>query len=241
MTERAARPSADTITGTISIGEVLQLLKREFPDVSISKIRFLEAEGLVCPERTPSGYRRFAQRDIDRLRAVLTLQRDQYLPLKVIREALDESDAQVESEAPASILGTGLRADDFRAGTGRVRMTRGELAEAVSLEESYVAQLEGIGVVWASPAGHYDEDALAILQVVARLSAFGIEPRHLRSFRVVTDRETGVIEQMATPFSQPRDRDGRARQQEVVRELASLFVQLHAALLRADLIRGGRA
>lgn len=241
MNEQAARPGAEAITGTISIGEVLQLLKREFPDVTISKIRFLEAEGLVCPERTPSGYRRFAQRDVERLRAVLRLQRDQYLPLKVIREALDEGDAHVESEAPVSILGTGLRADDFRQGTGRVRMTRGELAEAVSLEESYVAQLEGIGVVWASPAGHYDEDALAILQVIARLSAFGIEPRHLRSFRVVTDRETGVIEQMATPFTQPRDRDGRARQQEVVRELASLFVQLHAALLRADLIRGGRA
>lgn len=241
MTQRAAGSAADGITGTISIGEVLQLLKREFPDVTISKIRFLEAEGLVCPERTPSGYRRFAQRDIDRLRAVLTLQRDQYLPLKVIRDALDGDEEQVRAETPASAAGSGLRPEDFRPGTGRVRLTRVELAEAVDLDESYIAQLEGIGVVWASPTGHYDEDALAIAQVISRLSAFGVEPRHLRSFRVVTDRETGVIEQMATPFSQPRDRDGRARQQEVVRELASLFVQLHAALLRAELIRGGRA
>lgn len=241
MTQRATGSSAEGVTGTISIGEVLQLLKREFPDVTISKIRFLEAEGLVCPERTPSGYRRFAQRDIDRLRAVLTLQRDQYLPLKVIREALEGDDEELRAEEPASAAGSGLRPEDFRPGTGRVRLTRVELAEAVDLEESYIAQLEGIGVVWASPTGHYDEDALAIVQVISRLSAFGVEPRHLRSFRVVTDRETGVIEQMATPFSQPRDRDGRARQQEVVRELASLFVQLHAALLRAELIRGGRA
>lgn len=241
MTQRASGSAAEGVTGTISIGEVLQLLKREFPDVTISKIRFLEAEGLVCPERTASGYRRFAQRDVDRLRAVLTLQRDQYLPLKVIREALDGDEEQLRAEAPASTAGSGLRPEDFRPGTGRVRLTRVELAEAVQLDESYIAQLEGIGVVWASPTGHYDEDALAIVQVISRLSAFGVEPRHLRSFRVVTDRETGVIEQMATPFSQPRDRDGRERQQEVVRELASLFVQLHAALLRAELIRGGRA
>jgi DNA-binding transcriptional MerR regulator len=235
----SARSSdAAIVTGTISIGEVLQLLKREFPDVTISKIRFLEAEGLITPERTPSGYRRFAQPDIDRLRAILTLQRDQYLPLKVIRDALD-ADADADPASPTA--GSGLRPEDFRPGAGRVRMTRGELAEACGLTEAYIAQMEGLGVLWAAASGHYDEDALAIASVVSRLSAFGVEPRHLRSFRVVTDRETGVIEQMATPYSQPRDRDGRARQQEVVRELASLFVQLHAALLRADLIRSGHA
>ncbi len=241
MSERASGAASPGLTGTISIGEVLQLLKREYPDVTISKIRFLEAEGLIAPERTASGYRRFSQGDVERLRSVLSMQRDQYLPLKVIREALDSDEAASAATAPVSAVGSGMRPEDFRPGAGRVRMTRGELAEAAGLDESYLGQLEGIGVLWASPAGHYDEDALAITQVISRLSAFGIEPRHLRSFRVVTDRETGVIEQMATPFSQPRDRDGRARQQETVRELASLFVQLHAALLRADLIRGGRA
>jgi len=239
MTGRAENGSSPVVKGTISIGEVLSLLKREFPDVTISKIRFLEAEGLVSPERTASGYRRFSQQDIDRLRDVLTLQRDQYLPLKVIRESLDE-DPDNPSKA-ATPAGSGMRPEDFRPGAGRVRMTREEISETAGLPAPFVAQLEDIGVIWASAAGHYDEDALAIAQVIARLSAFGIEPRHLRSFRVVTDRETGVIEQMATPFSQPRDRDGRARQQETVRELASLFVQLHAALLRAELIRGGRA
>ncbi len=142
MTERVGEPSPPVVSGTISIGEVLQLLKREFPDVTISKIRFLESEGLVTPERTASGYRRFAQRDIDQLRAVLTLQRDQYLPLKVIRDHIEAGMADPEAAAKLPVAGTGLRPDDFRAGAGRVRMTREELAEACDLTEAFIAQLE---------------------------------------------------------------------------------------------------
>lgn len=239
MTDQVGDLSRPLVSGTISIGEVLTLLKREFPDVTISKIRFLESEGLVTPERTTSGYRRFAQRDVDQLRSVLTLQRDQYLPLKVIRESL--ADGLPDPDSPAPVAGTGLRPEDFRPGAGRVRLTRTELAEECGLDEAYVAQLEAIGIVWATAAGHYDEDALAIAAVVARLSAYGVEPRHLKTFRVVTDRETGMVEQMATPYSHPRDRDSRAREQEVVRDLAALIVQLHAALLRAELIRVGKA
>ena len=223
--------------GTLSIGEVLSILKREFPDVTISKIRFLESEGLVTPARTSSGYRRFADEDIRRLRDILTLQRDQYLPLKVIRE-------QLEQPAPtAASSGSGVRPEDFRPGAGKMRLTRTELAETTELEESFVAELEELGLVWISPAGHYDEDAVAICQVAARLSAFGIEGRHLRSFRVVADRESGLIEQMITPFSRTsgRDRNNRAESVESVREIASLFVQLHGALLRAELIRSGKA
>ena len=223
--------------GTLSIGEVLSILKREFPDVTISKIRFLESEGLVTPARTSSGYRRFADEDIRRLRDILTLQRDQYLPLKVIREQLKQPSATAASS------GSGVRPEDFRPGAGKMRLTRSELAETTELEESYVAELEELGLVWISPAGHYDEDAVAICQVAARLSAFGIEGRHLRSFRVVADRESGLIEQMITPFSRTsgRDRNTRAESVEAVREIASLFVQLHGALLRAELIRSGKA
>jgi DNA-binding transcriptional MerR regulator len=241
MSEGVDDTRRPVVSGTISIGEVLSLLKKDFPDVTISKIRFLESEGLVTPERTASGYRRFNDHDIQQLRAVLTLQRDQYLPLKVIRDSLGDGLTDPDAPAKAPLAGTGLRPDDFRPGAGRVRMTREELADASSLTEAFVAQLEGIGLIWATAAGHYDEDALAIASVVARLSSFGVEARHLRSFRVVADRETGLVEQIATPYSQPRDRDGRAREQETIRELASLFVQLHAALLRAELIRGGRA
>jgi DNA-binding transcriptional MerR regulator len=223
-------------SGSLSIGEVLSALKRDFPDISISKIRFLEAEGLVTPARTPSGYRRFTTHDVHRLKQVLVLQRDQYLPLKVIREQLEAG-----APDPAPVAGSGLAPEDYRPGAGRVRLTRGELAEESALSEAQVGQLEEIGLLWATPAGHYDEDALAIATVVARLSAYGIEARHLRPFRVVTDREAGLVAQMATPYANPRDRDGRARQQEVIRELAALLVTLHAALLRAELVRGGRA
>lgn len=232
------QPSQESTRGTLSIGEVLSVLKREFPDVTISKIRFLETEGLINPARTSSGYRRFSDDDVRRLRDVLTLQRDQYLPLKVIRDQLERS----ADDAP-SAAGTGMRPEDFRPGAGRVRLTRGELAEMAGLEEAYVAELEGLGLVWVSPAGHYDEDAVIICQLASRLSRFGFEGRHMRSFRVVADRETGLIEQMATPFVKTtgRERDSRVRSQEAVREIAALFVQLHAALLRADLIRSGKA
>lgn len=234
----SARQSPEPASrGTVSIGEVLSVLKREFPDVTISKIRFLESEGLVTPARTSSGYRRFADDDIRRLREILTLQRDQYLPLKVIREQLEKPSSQ------AAASGAGLRPEDFRPGAGRLRLTRTELAETTELDESYVAELEELGLVWVSPAGHYDEDAVAICLVAARLSGFGIEGRHLRTFRVVADRETGLIEQMITPFTKTsgRERDSRARAQEAVQEIASLFVQLHGALLRAELIRSGKA
>ncbi len=235
----SATGSAAGYGNTVSIGEVISVLKKEFPDVTISKIRFLETEGLVTPARTPSGYRRFSVHDVERLRAVLTLQRDQYLPLKVIKEQLENPGST--EPATVSVAGGGLNADDFRPGAGRVRLTRAELAEHAGLSEAAVVQLETLGLVWAHASGHYDEDALAVSQIAGRLAEYGVESRHLRSFRVVADRESGLVEQIATPYSQPRDKDSKARLQETVRDLASLFVQLHAALLRAELIRSGRA
>ena len=198
-----SQTASSRVVGTLSIGEVLSLLKREFPEITISKIRFLEAEGLIAPERTASGYRRFAERDVLQLRSVLTMQRDQYLPLKVIREQLEDG-----ADESAPVAGTGLRPDDFRPGAGRVRLTRAELAGQVGLAEQGIAQLESQGLVWASPAGHYDEDALAIATVIGRLAGFGVEPRHLRAFRVVADRDSGLIEQIANPYARPRDPDG---------------------------------
>ena len=233
-----SQPASRTVSGTLSIGEVLSLLKREFPDITISKIRFLEAEGLVTPERTASGYRRFSHRDIDQLRSVLTMQRDQYLPLKVIREQL--TDPPDSADQPGSVAGTGLRPQDFRPGAGRVRLTRTELAEQVGVPESMIAELEEQGLLWCSPTGAYDEEALAVAATVARLSQYGVQPRHLRSFRVVADRDSGLVERIAAPLGSPRDPDASARAQETVRELAALFIQLHATLLRAELVRAGK-
>ena len=223
---------------TLSIGEVLSMLKKDFPDVSISKIRFLETEGLITPSRTASGYHRFDTHDVSRLRSILTLQRDQYLPLKVIKDQLDTDLEQAGLAAPLS-TGLGVRPDDFRPGAGKVRLTRRELAEETALSEALIIALEKDGLVWTNATGHYDEDAVQICMIAAKLSEFGVEARHLRSFRVVANRESGLVEQIATPYSQPRDRDAKARSQQTVRELASLFVQMHAALLRAELIRSG--
>ncbi len=223
------------MAGTLSIGEVLTLLKREFPDITISKIRFLESEGLITPERTNSGYRRFGDRDIEQLRSVLTMQRDQYLPLRVIREQLTEG-----ADPSGAVAGTGLRPEDFRPGAGRVRLTRLELAEQVGVAESVIAELEEQGLLWCSPTGAYDEEALAVASTVARLAQYGVQPRHLRSFRVVADRDSGLVERIAAGMDSPRDPDARARAQETVRELAALFIQLHAALLRAELVRAGK-
>jgi len=223
------------VSGTLSIGEVLTLLKREFADITISKIRFLESEGLITPERTNSGYRRFSDRDIEQLRSVLTMQRDQYLPLRVIREQLTEG-----ADSSGAVAGTGLRPEDFRPGAGRVRLTRLELAEQVEVAESVIAELEEQGLLWCSPTGAYDEEALAVASTVARLAQFGVQPRHLRSFRVVADRDSGLVERIAAGMDSPRDPDARARAQETVRELAALFIQLHAALLRAELVRAGK-
>nr|MCH9677625.1 MerR family transcriptional regulator [Actinomycetes bacterium] len=126
-----------------------------------------------------------------------------------------------------------------RPGAGKVRLTRRERAEETALSEALIIALEKDGLVWTNATGHYDEDAVQICMIAAKLSEFGVEARHLRSFRVVANRESGLVEQIATPYSQPRDRDAKARSQQTVRELASLFVQMHAALLRAELIRSG--
>ncbi|MCH9738145.1 MAG: MerR family transcriptional regulator, partial [Actinomycetia bacterium] len=171
---------------TLSIGEVLSMLKKDFPDVSISKIRFLETEGLITPSRTASGYRRFDTHDVSRLRSILTLQRDQYLPLKVIKDQLDTDLEQAGLAAPLS-TGLGVRPDDFRPGAGKVRLTRRELAEETALSEALIIALEKDGLVWTNATGHYDEDAVQICMIAAKLSEFGVEARHLRSFRVVAN------------------------------------------------------
>lgn len=215
-------------TTTLSIGEVLSLLRREFPDVTISKIRFLEAEGLVTPERTRSGYRAFTTANVDRLREVLRLQRDQYLPLKVIRERLDE-----DGEPPAD---RAAQPADFRPGGGRVRLGPADLAEAVGVPEALVRELSGQGLIAPLPTGHFDEDAYAVVAVIARLAPFGIQPRHLRAFRTAADRDSGLIQQAAGPYR----RRSTEQAEEVVRELAALLMTLRTALLRAELARGVR-
>ena len=174
----------------LSIGEVLTKLRGDFPDITISKIRFLESEGLIEPQRTPSGYRKFTTSDLERLRYVLLAQRDQYLPLKVIKENLDALDRGLQPAAaggvpsPRPSLATvdGEFAPAAFAEQTEMRLSRDELLEASGLEDSQLVELESFGLI-AIRGRHYDGDALSVAKAVAEMAGFGIEPRHLRSFK----------------------------------------------------------
>lgn len=233
----------------MSIGEVLSQLRAEFPDVTISKIRFLESEGLITPERTPSGYRKFSRDDVARLTYVLAAQRDRYLPLRVIKDHLGAMDRGLQ---PPDLPGGPLKvpralmaaqdvpgAEQFGSESTPIRLTRAELLGTVGLTETQLAALEQFGLLAARSARsdqqHYDQTALTIAQTVVEMSRFGIEPRHLRAFRAAADREVGLVEQVIAPLVRQRGPEAKGRAEEVARELAALSVRLHAALVKAGL------
>ena len=229
----------------LSIGEVLSKLRSDFPDVTISKIRFLESEGLIEPQRTPSGYRKFTAVDLDRLRYVLLAQRDQYLPLRVIKENLDALDRGLQPAAvsggvagPRPSLATvdgEITPASFNESSD-MRLSREELIKASSITDDQLMELESYGLITIR-GRHYDNDALSVANAVSEMAGFGIEPRHLRSFKSAADREIGLIEQVITPLTRQKSSDSKARAQEVQKEIASLSVRLHAALVRAGLNR----
>jgi DNA-binding transcriptional MerR regulator len=232
--------------GQLSIGEVLAALRVDFPDVTISKIRFLESEGLVEPQRTAAGYRKFSRRDIERLRYVLTVQRDQYFPLKVIKDHLDAIDRGLEPAGPYGVpqvphvaaVGEGgdFTAEVFRRDGNDLRLSRSELCEAAAVDDDLLAQLESFGLVRPRPGSqHYDGDALLVAQTVREMAAFGLEPRHLRAFKTAADRQVGLFEQVVTPLRRQRDAAAVARAEEVVAELAAASIRLHAVLVRIGL------
>ena len=221
-------------------------MRSDFSDITISKIRFLESEGLIEPQRTPSGYRKFTTSDLDRLRYVLLAQRDQYLPLKVIKDNLDAIDrglqpAQVGAVAtprPTMSVATidGEMAPSSFGEVSEMRLSRDELLKNSGLKEDQLVELEGYGLI--APRGrHYDGDALSVAKAVTEMGGFGIEPRHLRSFKSAADREIGLIEQVITPLTRQKNSESKARAQEVQKEIASLSIRLHAALVRGGLNR----
>ncbi|MGN9811747.1 transcriptional regulator FtsR [Micromonospora sp. BQ11] len=227
----------------MSIGEVLAELRADFPDTTISKLRFLEAEGLVEPQRTAAGYRKYSWDDVARLRFVLTAQRDQYLPLRVIRDQLAEWDATGDSpgrQRPTLVaVGPGGevpgRASEEAAESSEVRLGRADLVARSGLDSSTLGELERLGVVVSDPPGWYDADALIIARAVAGLAAYGLEPRHLRGYRSAADREVGLFAQLVAPLARQSDPAARARAAETARELVALSQQLHAALVRVGL------
>lgn len=222
---------------TKPIGGVLKILKEDFPDITISKIRFLEGEGLISPERAPSGYRRYSEHDISRLRYILDVQKNQYLPLKVIRENLEAMDRGEEPVAQAAVVETPHPLDLVPpAATPRasgkkraIHVTRKDLLAMSGLSEARLSELEEHGLV-APRRGtaFYGRDALTIAVAARKLAAYGMDARHLRAIKQVAEREAALIEQAVTANTRRRSAS-RADVAEVMR----LVMYAHAALLRA--------
>jgi DNA-binding transcriptional MerR regulator len=240
-----------------TIGEVLNQLKEEFEDITISKIRFLESEGLIYPDRTESGYRKFTVDDVDRLRFILTAQRDHYLPLKVIREQLDRLDAgEPTSAGPPPPGGSGAPADADRADAGGlaaaleaatgdglgldrtaedVELGVREFCEATGLSGEEVRQLREFGVLGERAAdaagGPFNADDVLAGKAARELLRLGLEPRHLRMYRQFVDREVALFEQLVTPLLRQRNPEARRQASRQLETLAGLTGKLKRALL----------
>ncbi|WP_445228192.1 transcriptional regulator FtsR [Corynebacterium sp. H78] len=218
-------------TGKMSIGAVLNELKQEFPDVTVSKIRFLESEGLISPSRSASGYRRFARADVDRLRYILTVQRDNYLPLKVIKEQLDEIDqGNAAGEGLASVTPL-VTADQFRE-SAVVTLSRSELCDRSGIDESFLDSLITAGLVKPDTMNCFDGDALLIAETAAKLRDFGLDARHLKTVRTAATREADLVAQAAQPLAKSKGGKGRQKAEEMAREMTALLVTLHGTLVK---------
>ncbi len=232
----------------MSIGVVLDTLRAEFPDITISKIRFLEAEGLVTPERTASGYRRFTAYDCARLRFILTAQRDHYLPLKVIKAQLD---AQPDGELPQSpsayatrlvpVGSAGADHDGVPAGPAgpavQARLSRDALLERSGVSDELLTSLVKSGVITPIFKGagtvFFDEHSVVIAQCARALADYGVEPRHLRAFRSAADRQSDLIAQIAGPVVKAGKAGARDRADDLAREVAALAITLHTSLIKS--------
>lgn len=234
------QPDTPALNG-MSIGVVLDLLRGDFPDVTISKIRFLEAEGLVTPERTASGYRRFTAYDCARLRFILTAQRDQYLPLKVIKAQLD---AQPDGELPqfgssyatprlVSVGGETADLTGVPAGPTQVRLSREDLLERSEVGGELLNALVKAGIITTGPGGFFDEHSVVIAQCARALADYGVEPRHLRAFRSAADRQSDLIAQIAGPVVKGGKAGARDRADDLAREVAALAITLHTSLIKS--------
>lgn len=223
-----AEPSAETKDKTI--GQVLSHLGESFPELTASKIRFLEDRGLVFPQRTNTGYRKYSSRDIERLRYVLTLQRDQYLPLKVIKEKVEELERNGFPEENAADR-AGEAATVAPLPRESRRFTIRELSRKTSVELPMLRELITYGLIEENEDGTFDELAVQVTELCSRLTAHGLQPRHLRPFRAAADREVALVTQAVAPLASRRDERSREKASQTAREISSLCTHLHATLV----------
>jgi DNA-binding transcriptional MerR regulator len=253
---------SDSVTerAFLSIGEVLELLKDEFPDVTISKIRFLESQGLIDPERTPSGYRKFYEPDVARLRWILEQQRDHFLPLKVIKDKIlanpgpeltssnptEASEPAPEPAAPAVAareqdplpVRPAVTQSSLLPGLSSVSLTIGELSTSSGLPVSAIQELERYTLLKGRSVGgqvYYDEEALVVASLAASMARHGVEARHLRMYKTAAEREAAFYEQVIAPFMKQRNPTARRQAVETLEELTKLGESMRAAFVRASL------
>jgi DNA-binding transcriptional MerR regulator len=210
----------------LTIGALCRRLKQEFPDISISKIRYLEDQGLLAPRRTQGGYRLFSEDDVERLQTILRLQRDEFLPLRVIKQELAAPGKELRRRRP-----TGL-------GERELEVDAAELLERAGVGEELVRELEGYGLLSPRTEGRerlYPETDVEIALLCGRLASYGIDPRHLRAFRMSADREAGLLEAVVAPALRARNPERRQAGIEELQTLAELAQQLSQLLFWREL------
>lgn len=213
-------------TKLFNIGHVLAELNKDFEDLSPSKLRFLEEQGLVSPQRTASGYRKFTQLDIERIRIVLELQRDQYLPLKVIRAYLADLDAGKQPSLPS---GASVNPQHLRQARNKT-FTKIELIAETAITDSLIAEAQDVNLIGAEP---FETKDVEIARAIVHLQRFGIAPRHLRGLKASTDREIGIIEGVVAPVLSKNDTAGRSRAAHYAAEIENQFASIRAELIRS--------
>jgi DNA-binding transcriptional MerR regulator len=216
------RPSS---AGLLSIGQVLARLTPEFPTLTSSKLRFLEVQGIVTPVRTESGYRKFSPADLERLRLALTLQRDHYLPLVVIREYLEDVDAGREPATPVSSVPSIVPAPR--------RYRREELLAAAGAAPQLLNDAISTGVITASDA--YTDQTVTLLRALVALDRHGIEPRHLRGLRQSAERDVALVESALAPLLRRTDSASRGRAVEIAPELARRLEEVRGIFVRTGI------
>ncbi|WP_394160570.1 transcriptional regulator FtsR [Galactobacter valiniphilus] len=225
--------------GVMNIGQVLSRIDADFTGITASKIRFLEEKGLIVPARTAAGYRKYTEADVERLRFILALQRDQYLPLKVIKDYLDAIDRGEEPpQLPggASLAPRSVDAEQVDELAGHLRpVSRAELEGATGASEAFIDRLIEYGLAVPDEDGHFDEHAVRAVRASLVLAESGIEPRHLRPFRTAADRELGIIESSISPLTGRKDPSAAARAADAAASIADAVLALHGALVRGGL------
>lgn len=232
MSEAPTTTVQDPGEKALTIGRVCEELKAEFPSVSISKIRFLEDQRLVTPQRSPGGYRKYSQRDVERLRTILRLQRDEFLPLRVIRQELETSATGSFSVANQARQ---LKRANLTEPAPTLRISADEMVEATGAPRSLIQALQQFGLIGDGDSDGYTDTDRETVQTALELAAFGVEPRHLRLFRVAAEREAGLLEQVLAAGLRSKTPERRRDALQELENLAALASHMRHLMLVSEL------